>query len=559
MLLDLVEKSDLTIFQAIGLTKDILFNNSNTLYKLRYEAIFDETVQESPKQLTYNTKPITGSPHPSPVMPSIPPAGTTSRAATTGPVDPRSGSPYEPPAFPPPPKAPQIYETQLFDNFMKENSDVRFVYVQWLDYMATTRARIVPIKEFTRMIREGDRISISQGNTGTLQNDALTPAVNATGHIYIEPDLRSLRRTHSKDPLKSATVLSYWRSESGAPLPSCPRTSLETLINNLQYTHATTLLIGFEIEVTFLTRNPTNPFINTSSTNKSTPDTTFSPLTTTHAWSTLNPQQFLHLPFLAEIINCLDEMGIEITQFHSEAGQGQYEFILPPHPPMLAIDTLIQTRQVIAQIAAQHGYRATLHPKPFERGAGTAAHAHISLHPPGRDMAFFVGGVLAHLESICAFTLPDEESYKRVVDDEWTGGKWVAWGTQNREAPLRRVSDGRWEVRCLDGLANPYFAMGAVIAAGLLGLHGGEQVYEELDLPFNPSGMDDAGRAQYGVTRQMPDSLGEAVEALKGDGALREVLDQEVVQGYLVMKDAEQKMLGRMDEVERRVWLIERY
>ncbi|KAF2827406.1 glutamine synthetase/guanido kinase [Ophiobolus disseminans] len=557
LLLELVKKDDLTVFQAIAMTKDILFNNSNTLYNLRYQAIFDETPQEPARQLTYNTKAATGSSHPSPGMPPIPPAGTTSRPATAGPVDPRSGSPYEPPAFPPPPKSAQVYETQLFDDFTQHNPDIRFVYVQWLDYMATIRARIVPIKEFTRMIREGDRISISQGNTGTLQNDTLTPAVNTTGQIYIEPDLRSLRRTHSKDPLKAATVLCYWRSESGAPLPSCPRTSLETLINTLQYTHATTLLVGFEIEVTFLTRNPSNPFTSTS---KSTPDSVFSPLTTTHAWGTFSPEQFLQLPFLAEIVECLDEMGIEIQQFHAEAGKGQFEFILPPHAPMLAIDTLIQTRQVIAQIAAQHGFRATLHPKPFDAGAGTAAHAHVSLHPPDRDRAFFVGGVLQHLPALCAFCLPDESSYQRVVDDEWTGGRYVAWGTQNREVPLRRITDGRWEIRCLDGLANPYFALAAIIAAGLLGLQsGGDGQYTQLDLPFNPSGLDDAGRAHYGVTRLMPRSFEEAVEALKGDGALREVLDQEVVSGYLVMKEAEQRMLGGMGEAERRVFLIERY
>jgi hypothetical protein len=199
LLIEYVQKGDLTVFQAIAMTKDILFNNSNVLYDLRYQATFDETIQEGPKQLTYNTKPATGSSYPSPSIPPIPPAGSTTHPAPTGPIDPRSGSPYEPPNFPPPPTVPHVYDNQVFDSFMKENPDVRFVYVQWLDYMATIRARVVPIKEFTRMIREGDRIGISQGNTGTLQNDTLTSIVNTTGQIYVEPDLRSLRRTHNKD------------------------------------------------------------------------------------------------------------------------------------------------------------------------------------------------------------------------------------------------------------------------------------------------------------------------------------------------------------------------
>jgi glutamine synthetase len=549
LLIEYVEKGDLTVFQAIAMTKDILFNNSNVLYDLRYQAIFDETIQNAPKQLTYNTKPAMGSAYPSPSIPSVPPAGEMSQPATTGPVDPRSGSPYEPPTFPPPPTAPHVYDNQIFDNFMKENADVRFVYIQWLDYMATIRARVVPIKEFTRMVREGDRIGISQGNTGTLQKDTLTRVGNTTGQIYVEPDLRSLRRTHSKDPLPSATVLSYWRSESGAPSPSCPRTSLETLINALQYTHSTTLLVGFEIEVTFLSRSTKNPR------SKDVQQPTFLPLTTTHAWSTMSPEQWLQFPFLGEIVVALDT----IQQFHAESGPGQFEFILPPQPPLLAVDTLIQARQVISQIAAIHGHRATLHPKPFDN-ASTAAHAHISLHPPDDDMAFFVGGVLKHLPALCAFSMPDATSYGRVVDDAWSGGTWVSWGTQNRSVPLRRIRDGQWEIRSLDGLANMYFALAGVVGAGLLGLQAGAlESADETDLQDDPSALDEQGRARYGITTRMPGSFEEAVEALNGDGPLKEILDHELVDNYVIMKDAEQKMLDGMEEEERREWLIERY
>lgn len=461
--------------------------------------------------------------------------------------------------------------------------------------MATMRVRVLPIKEFTRVIYEGRRIGISQGNSGTLQNDSLTPVVNTTGQIYVEPDLRSLRRAHDKDPLKAATVLSYWRSEEGHPHPSCPRNNLETIINELRQRFDTTLEVGFEIEVTFLTRDkPLNPPISQKS------QSTYEAATYIHAWSTLTPTQWLQTPMLGEIATSLADMGIDLQQFHAESGPGQYEFILPPAPPLLAIDTLIQTRQVIAQIAALHGMRATLHPKPFgEKGAGTAAHTHISLQPSTRDKDFFVGGVLEHLPAMCAFMMPDLQSYGRVVDDQWTGGTWVAWGTQNRECPLRRIEDGRWEIRCLDGLANMYFVMSAIIAAGMLGLssssssaappapgpvhdqavpgaaeYGGdgtaegneriqqpsfEPVYRELDLRVNPSTLDDEGRARYGITRRMPRSFDEAYSALKSDGVLKEAMGSELVRDYLIMKDHEQEMLDKMGEVERREWLIERY
>jgi hypothetical protein len=410
LLTEYCQKGDLTPHQAIGMTKDILFNNSNVLYDLRHEATFDETLQVAPKQLTYNPRPDGISPYLSPTGTPGPNVNFFTQPATSTQAS-RSVSPYsQPPAFPPPPKVPQVYDIQLFNNFCKENPNVKCIYIQWLDYMATIRSRIVPIKEFTRMMQEGTRISIPQGNTGT---DHLTPTANTTSQIYIEPDLRSLRVTHKNDPLPSATVLSYQRSSDGHALPSDPRNVLETLIKTLQYNHSTTLLIGFKLEVTFLSRNAPS-----TSTNPFTADP-YSPLTKTHA---LTPDQWLRLPFMGEIVLALEGMGIEVQQYYAEGGQGQYTFILAPQPPLLAVDSLVQARQVVAQIAGLHNLRATLHPIPFE-GVGTASHANISLEgkEEGRDMQFFVGGVLRHLPAICAFSMPEEVSYRRNVDS----GTWV--------------------------------------------------------------------------------------------------------------------------------------
>lgn len=272
----------------------------------------------------------------------------------------------------------------------------------------------------------------------------------------------------------------------------------------------------------------------------------------------MTPEQWLQIPFLTEIATSLSEIGIEVQQFHSEAGQGQYEFVLAPQPLLTAVDCLIQARQVVAQIAALYDMRATLHPKPFP-GIGTAAHAHISLDPPDRDLQFFVGGVLNHLPAICAFTMPEEVSYGRVADDSWTGGTWVAWGTQNREVPLRRVNQGRWEIRCLDGFANMYFAVSAILAAGILGLRSNLVEFVQKDVPYNPSQLDEAGRAAYGIEHKLPINFAEAAHALSMDTELREALAEGFVRDYLLMKESEQKMLAEMPEAERRVWLIERY
>ncbi|KAK3076827.1 hypothetical protein LTS18_011945 [Coniosporium uncinatum] len=388
-----------------------------------------------------------------------------------------------------------------------------------------------------------------------------------------------------------------WCSATGEPINECPRGGLQRLLNILSTDHNISITLGFEIELTLLRRREQS--LHPPSLNLNTNSDPYEPLTTNHAWSTLTPQQStLALPLLAAIAKALGDTGIHIQQFHAESGAGQYEFVLPPAPALEAIDTLYQARQVIFQMAAREGLRATLHPAPYP-GVGTAAHAHVSLGSSStrnggggadadedgsemmtavmeeeKEMRFFAG-VMQHLDAICAFTLPEADSYDRVADDSWTGGTWVAWGTQNRETPLRRVERGRWEVRCLDGIANMYLAVAAILAAGVVGLEEGKKmVWEDClseylrPLPElaaddasigNPSGLSEEERKSLGIERRLPTDIESAITALGRDDELRTTLTDGLVNDYIIMKKAEQQMFGKMSKDERRVWLLERY
>lgn len=338
--------------------------------------------------------------------------------------------------------------------------------------MATLRTRITPIAEFRRLVDVGGRIGVTNGNLGTLQNDGLTPVCNPVGQIYAEPDLRSLRPAVPRTPQAlsdSATVIASYCNEHGDPLEVCPRSSLDKLVQKFA-SKKVDFLVGFEIEVMFLKR-------------PSGAQDSFEPWTKNHAWATMTDEQYkTALPLLLEITSALKDIDIPIQQIHSESGAGQYEFVLPPLPLVEAVDTLVQARQCIQQLAALHGMRATLHPRPLP-GKASAAHAHISLNSTALSKSelesiekAFMASVLEHLPAICAFAMPEEVSYTRVGDDMWTGGSWVCWGTQNRETPLRRVGGGRWEVRCLDGMANMYLALGAILGAGSLGMEAGRDM-----------------------------------------------------------------------------------
>lgn len=99
-----------------------------------------------------------------------------------------------------------------------------------------------------------------------------------------------------------------------------------------------------------------------------------------------------------------------------------------------------------------------------------------------------MAGVYKHLPALYAFGLPSVCSYLRLMDSTWCGGTWLSYGDENRETPLRRVSqeDAHWEIRCLDGTANVYLFLAALIHAGMCGVDGDPK---EMRLPPPCQGM----------------------------------------------------------------------
>lgn len=252
--------------------------------------------------------------------------------------------------------------------------------------------------------------------------------------------------------------MTYWRSEEGTELEGCPRTTLQNVTNKMKNEHGIDVTCGFEIEVVLM-----KPVTNANG------DEDFVPCVRNHSWSNMTTDTRRMMPLLEEISDSLASIGINLEQFHAESCPGQFEFILPPNSPIAAVDTLLKARQVVVNIAEQHGLRATLYPRPIPKAAGTASHAHVSISPATKEDSF-LAGVMEHYPALVSFTLSQDVSYDRVKAGIWAGSEWVTFGTQNRETPIRKISPGHWEIKSLDGLANMYLAMSAFIGAGYIGI-----------------------------------------------------------------------------------------
>ncbi|KAJ3061959.1 hypothetical protein HDU98_002155 [Podochytrium sp. JEL0797] len=296
------------------------------------------------------------------------------------------------------------------------------------------------------------------------------------------------------------------------------------------------------------------------------------------------------LRILESIVDSLEAMKIQVEQFHPESASGQFEIVTRYNPVLTAVDNLIKTRITIKEIAARESCVATFAPKLYPTQAGTASHVHMSLWsltnpsqnmsstptPPRHDSkmsawdpvshlmtghmtptaAHFMAGVLHHLPSLMALTTPTPMSFERIQPCFWSGAFQI-WGVQNREAPVRLSHDAsHFELKALDGTANPYLAMGAILCAGMDGLR------KEMQLPsavqMDPGVLSQDERDAMGIKR-LPVTLEDALEYLKGNMVLEEGMGKELFENYVVVKTKEAAAMKGMEKEIVKQIMIDRY
>jgi glutamine synthetase len=276
--------------------------------------------------------------------------------------------------------------------------------------------------------------------------------------------------------------------------------------------------------------------------------------------------------FLDEVAAGLQECGLDVLQIDHEDAHGQYELNFHHGDALASADRLMLFKLAAHTLAERHGAVFSMMPKPFGNQPGSGMHFHVSLwqgdasarqclFDDGRQatpipMRHFIGGVLAHSAALCAVTAPTVNSYKRlVVGESLSGTSWapayVAHGPNNRTALVRTLA-GRFEWRLPDASANPYLATAALIAAGLDGI--------DRALDPGPACSDDLFELSLAEIRRrgialLPQSLGEAVDALEADEVIRAALGDTLAAQFVQLKRTE------WIEYARHVsgWEMERY
>lgn len=280
--------------------------------------------------------------------------------------------------------------------------------------------------------------------------------------------------------------------------------------------------------------------------------------------------------FLVELASGLTACGLDVLQIDHEDAHGQYELNFRHADALTSADNLMLFKLAAHALAERHGMLFSMMPKPFADQPGSGMHFHVSLwegagenarclfHAPGgeRDGGLsplarhFIAGVLHHSAAMCALAAPTVNSYKRlVVGETLSGTSWapacVAHGPNNRTALVRTLPD-RFEWRLPDASANVYVATAALIAAGLDGI--------ERRLEAGPECADDLFAMPLADIRArgialLPQSLGEAVDALEASELMRATLGATLHGEFVRLKRSEHVEHARHVSA----WEFERY
>jgi len=232
-----------------------------------------------------------------------------------------------------------------------------------------------------------------------------------------------------------------------------------------------------------------------------------------------------------EMMLTMIECGLHIeAQHHEVATGGQGEIDMRFAPLVEMADNVVKYKYIVKNVARKHGKTVTFMPKPLFQDNGTGMHVHSSLWKGGTnlfagsgyaglsDMGLYaIGGLLKHAPSLCAFSNPTTNSYKRLVPG-YEAPVNLAYSRRNRSASIRipmysaSPKSKRIEFRCPDPSSNGYLLFSAMLMAMLDGIKNKTKPGEPLDKDIY-----DLEPEELAKVPKAPGSLDEAINNLERD------------------------------------------
>src|SRR5262250_3318690 len=419
---------------------------------------------------------------------------------------------------------------------------VRFLYT---DNGGVTRGKATHVESLASRMADGIGLTVAMQAMNMLDQLTSVEGMGPVGEIRLVPDPETFVVLPYAPHAAAMTV--DMRTLDGEPWGACPRSFLKRQIAACAAA-GFGVRAAFEGEFTLAVQNA---------------DGSYAPLDQSLCFSTTGMATAAAV--MDDIVANLEAQGIQVEQYYPELGHGQQELSIRHAPALAAADRQVFYRETVRGVAYRHGLFASLAPKPFPDQAGNGSHIHWSLwdvagrrtlmhDPKGRFGvsalgSHFVAGVLEHLPALLALTCPSVNSYRRLQPHFWSSA-YTAWGPDNREAAVRvpstfpsdRAGSTNAELKASDSSANPYLALGGLLAAGLDGVTRGLEAGEPVLV--DPGALSDTERQRRGIQRY-PTTLRTALERLEADSVLMRALGPTLSRAYLAVKRSEAEAFAK--------------
>ncbi|MFJ5673844.1 glutamine synthetase [Streptomyces sp. NPDC093097] len=426
------------------------------------------------------------------------------------------------------------------------------IALTWVDNAGISRVKTIPARRLTDVVERG--VGMSPVFDVFTSDDAITASDHLggpDGDLRLFPDLDRLTTLAGQPGWAWAPVDRY--DQLGQPHPACQRLFARRMADRAAAA-GLDLRMGFETEWV-VTRTPQGP-------------ADAEVLDYPCAGPAYGMARVVELSdYLRDVTEALTVQGVEVLQIHPEYAPGQFEVSTAAGDPVRAADDVVLVRETIRAVSARHGLRASFAPSVVAGEVGNGCHLHLSLHRDGTslhraagaewalapDAVAFLAGVLDALPALLAIGCPSPASYLRLLPSHWAG-VYQIWGVENREAALRLVTGapddpdgGHAEIKPFDAAANPYLAVGAVIAAGLHGI----DTAARLPAPQtgDPGVLGVRERARRGIVR-LPATLTEAADRFEKSAPLREALGEVLHGAVLAVRRAEEAHFAEREPEE---------
>jgi glutamine synthetase len=264
------------------------------------------------------------------------------------------------------------------------------------------------------------------------------------------------------------------------------------------------------------------------------------------------------IDFKNEAVALLQNLGVDIKYHHHEVAVNQHEIETKFNPLLKTADQSVIIKYVLFNLAKKRNVYVTFMPKPFFGKAGNGWHVHQYIKNKEKNVFLkkgnyanlsdiglhYMSGLLFHSGSLCAFSNPSTNSYKRLVKG-FEAPVSAIFAMSNRNAAIRipayvAENETRIEYRPGDAAANPYLFLAAMLLSGIDGIN--KNISPE-KFNFGPfDGVIPETQVFKNKIKELPESLADALDCLEKDNEYlryNNVFDSGLIQQWIKMKKLE--------------------